>query len=365
MSTKLLDCTIRDGGHLNGWNFSRECVKASYYAAVEAGFDYFEIGYRFKNPKPEWGEFAKCDDDMLLKLIKTSPDCKISVMVDVGKSDEEDFKECKAELTPISLIRVATYPQKLYEAFSLCEKLHKKGYQIYLNLMVISEYTEDDFAKIKNWKNKKILESVYFADSFGSFIPGDIEKYYNILKSIGFDKISFHSHNNLQLAFANTLKALELNFYSVDASIYGMGRGSGNLPAEIISGYLNKIGNQKYNPVAYIDVIERYYLKLAEQTPWGYKIQSLISGLKNIHPYYIDELYKKSFTINEIWTTADLVKKHAPISFCSNNLNNVLSDKFVNYNDLKIQKGLTTLQKKEAFNQGEAEFEDKFKIVIS
>ena len=90
-----------------------------------------------------------------------------------------------------------------------------------------------------------------------------------------------------------------------------MGRGSGNLPAEIITGYLSKTGNQKYNPVAYIDVIERFYLKFTQTTPWGYRIQSLIGGLKNIHPYYVNGLYeKKSFTINEIWTAADLVKKY-------------------------------------------------------
>ncbi len=362
MKTKLLDCTIRDGGHLNGWNFTPECVRASYYAAVKAGADYFEIGYRFKNPKPEWGLFAKCDDNMLLNLITPNPKCKISLMIDAGKSDADEFRECNSKLTPISLVRVATYPQKLEEAFDLCEKLHKKGYNLFLNLMAISEFKEEDFDKIKHWPNKSILDAICFADSFGSFIPDDIEKYYNKLKSLGFKNISFHSHNNLQLAFANTLKAIDLNFYSVDASIYGMGRGSGNLPAEIITGYLSKTGNQKYNPVAYIDVIERFYLKFTQTTPWGYRIQSLIGGLKNIHPYYVNGLYeKKSFTINEIWTAADLVKKYAPISFSSDNLNNVLSDKFVNYDDIKIKDKLAVLPEKDAFSQGNVEFKNLYK----
>ena len=55
---------------------------------------------------------------------------------------------------------------------------------------------------------------------------------------------------------------------------------SGNLPSEIITGYLNKSGDEKYNPVAYIDVIERFYLEHSKKTPWGYRIQSLIGGLK-------------------------------------------------------------------------------------
>ena len=77
--TKLLDCTIRDGGHLNGWNFTDECVRASYYAAVKAGVDYFEIGYRFQNPKPEWGKFATCDDKHLLSLFTPNEKCRISL----------------------------------------------------------------------------------------------------------------------------------------------------------------------------------------------------------------------------------------------------------------------------------------------
>lgn len=355
--TKILDCTIRDGGHLNGWNFSEACVRASYFAAVKAGADYFEIGYRFETPQPGWGNFAKCDDDYIFTLFEPNEKCKLSVMIDAGKSTLDDFRECKPDLTPISLVRVATYPQKLDIAFELAEGLKAKGYEVFLNLMAISEYKEEHFNQIKNWGNKNLIDAVCFADSFGSFIPDDILKYQKILKDIGFKNICFHSHNNLQLAFANSIKALDVGFYCIDASIYGMGRGSGNLPIEIMTGYLNKTGHKEYNPVAYIDVIERFYLELSKETPWGYRIQSLIGGLKNIHPYYVNELYeKKSFTINEIWNAAGLVKKNAPISFSADNLNNVLSDKFVNYDDIKVRNKLYILPEEDAFTQNKVEF---------
>ncbi len=225
--------------------------------------------------------------------------------------------------------------------------------------MAISEYKETDFEKIKKWEHKSVVDTVCFADSFGSFVPRDIDKFYNLLKNLGFKNVSFHSHNNLQLAFANSLRAMELGAYSIDASIYGMGRGSGNLPAEVVTGYLSKIGFTKYNPVAYIDVIERYYLNLSKKTPWGYRIQSLIGGLKNIHPYYVNSLFdKKFFTINEIWTAADLVKNFAPISFSADNLNNVLSDKFINYDDITIQSKMNILPEEDAFIQGNVKFKD-------
>lgn len=358
--TKILDCTIRDGGHLNGWNFSDEIVRSAYYAAVKSGIDYFEIGYRFKHPKENFGKFAKCEDSYLASLFEVNDECKLTVMIDAGKSDVSEFVECKKENTPIKAVRVATYPYELKVATEQCEKLKEKGYEVFINLMVISEYKDEQFDILKNWKNKNILEAVSFADSFGAFIPEDIENYINKLKSLGFDKIGFHSHNNLQLAFANALKAIECGAGIVDASIFGMGRGSGNLPIEILTGYLEKTGVKKYNPVAYIDVIDRYFANENKKTPWGYRIQSLIGGLKNIHPYYVDGLYKKHlYTINEVWNAAELVKKNCPISFNEKEMNTILSDKFVNYDDIKIVNKIPISPSKDAFEQGKPEFLNK------
>lgn len=357
---KILDCTIRDGGHLNGWNFSDEIVRSAYYAAVKSGVDYFEVGYRFREPKENFGRFAKCKDDHLAGLFEVNEDCKLTVMIDAGKSDTAEFCLCKKELTPVRAVRVASYPYELALAIKQCEELKEKGYEVFINLMVISEYKDEHFDMLKNWKNRDILEAISFADSFGSFIPEDIENYINKLKSLGYEKIGFHSHNNLQLAFANALKAIECGAYLVDASIYGMGRGSGNLPIEILTGYLEKTGVKKYNPVSYIDVIDRYFINENLKTPWGYRIQSLIGGLKNIHPYYVNGLCEKHlYTINEVWNAAELVKKNCPISFNEKEMNTILSDKFVNYDDINIINKISISPSKDAFEQGKPEFLNK------
>lgn len=362
MTVKVLDCTIRDGGHLNGWNFSDNLVRSTYYAACKSGVDYFEVGYRFKNPKKEFGKFAKCDDSYLFSLFDVSDECKLTVMIDAGKSDTQDFCECRKELTPISAVRVATYPYELEKALVQCEDLKQKGYEVFLNLMVISEYKDEHFDILKNWENKEILEALSFADSFGAFIPDDIERYIARLKSLGYGKIGFHSHNNLQLAFANALKAIECGAYIVDASAFGMGRGSGNLPVEILTGYLEKKGENKFNPVSYLDVIDRFFLEENKKTPWGYRIQSLIGGLKNIHPYYVNGLCEKHlYTINEVWNAAELVKKNCPLSFSEKEMNNILSDKFVNYDDINIVDKIPISPSKDAFVQGVPEFADSHK----
>lgn len=352
MSIKIIDCTIRDGGHLNKWFFSPVCVKASYYAALKSGIEYFEIGYRTPSTAVGLGDFGYCKDEFMFSLFNSSDKCKLTVMVDAGKFDSSLFKECSPQNTSVRAVRVAAYPYELTKAISQIEELKIKGYEVFLNLMASSELNAEQFNILKSWENKNILQAVYFADSFGAFLPSDIPYHVEKLKSLGFEHIGFHPHNNLQMSFANTLKAIEEGVTYVDASIFGMGRGSGNLPIEVLVGYLEKQGNKNYNTVPYLEVIERFYTDLFQELNWGYKIQSLMGGLKNIHPYYIDDLFKrKTFTVDEIWNALDIVKEKCPISFSVEKLNEVLAGRF--YTPI-------TKEKVEEVYQGIA---DKLKII--
>jgi len=322
VKTKIIDCTIRDGGHLNNWNFSEDCVKATYDAAVKTGIDYFELGYRCDNPDPNSGAFSNCKDDFIFNLLDLNDDCKISLMIDTGKCSSNNFSNCSTELTPVKLIRIATYPNDLDKSFLLCESLKEKGYNISLNLMAISRFNEYNFEKLASWKNKNLLESICFADSFGSFIPNDIEYYGKKLKLLGFPNISFHAHNNLQLAVANSIRAIECGFYSIDASVYGMGRDAGILPIEILITYLNKLELKNFNQENYISIIQKYYTQIYKTTPWGYGIKPLIGGINDIHPKYIKTLFDNNS--NNILADSQTIKELAPISFSLKDFENII-----------------------------------------
>lgn len=261
--TKILDCTIRDGGHLCGWDFDKKLVDETYSAACKSNVEFFELGYRMhKNFK---GVYSQCPDEILPHGLS-----KIVVMVNISDFNEEDFKDGGG-----FYVRVACHSDEIQQGIEACEILHSKGFDVFLHLMNVDKI--DDFSPLHNWQNKEILTSIYFADSFGSFTPDVVEKYYRKLQTLGFENISFHGHNNLQLAFANSLKAIELGAYSVDATVYGMGRGAGNLPIELLIGHL-KISDLKY----YSDLIKNYYTKLPYN--WGYSLQTLQTGLENVHP---------------------------------------------------------------------------------
>jgi len=245
--TKILDCTLRDGSHIR--NFTDNCIKDTLAAAENSGIDFFETGY------------------FMPECIKLS-NIKLGVMVDAKNICPVDKKA--------DFVRVAFYPEQLKTAIDAVERYKENGFSVFLHIMTADKF--EDYEFLTKWENKNILESVYFADSFGSFMPNDVEKIYNNLKKCGFEKVSFHAHNNLQLAFTNTIKAIELGAYSVDGSVFGMGRGAGNLPLELLLKYLNK-NNSKY-----IELIKKYYKDYFEQNRWGYNFENLICGLENIHP---------------------------------------------------------------------------------
>jgi 4-hydroxy 2-oxovalerate aldolase len=330
MKIKIIDCTIRDGGHLNKWQFADRLVRSAYFAAQKGGVDYFEIGYKNDPAKSGLGAYGYCDEEKISALFKCSAGCKLLFMLDAGKYTGYPIPDCKSAKTPFSGVRIAAYPYEAQVAIGLVEKLHKQGYEVFLNLMASAEWTDKDLFVLKKWKHKKLLKAIYFADSFGAYGPAEISAFIRKLKKLGFAQIGFHAHNNLQMAFANTMHAIGQGATYVDASVYGMGRGSGNLPVEILLSYLNKAGQEnKYNVVPYLDVIQRFFLSLFEEFRWGYSLNSLLGGISNVHPYYIDELFgSHNYTIEEIWNILGVIKEKCPISFSGEKLKNALGQRF-------------------------------------
>ena len=164
------------------------------------------------------------------------------------------------------------------EAVEICEKFLDKKQEVFLHLMNVKDLSEKDFQFLEKWDRKSEIVSLYFADSYGSFFNNDVEYFYKKLKECGYEKISFHAHNNLQMAFSNSLKAIELGAYSVDATFLGKGRGGGNLPIEMMLAYLHREKiKQIYND--YSGLMDESSLKI---------FKNIVGGIENIHPKNIE-----------------------------------------------------------------------------
>jgi 4-hydroxy 2-oxovalerate aldolase len=283
---KVFDCTIRDGGLMNNYQFSDEFVKAHYNMCVAAGIDYMEIG---KNVSPtvmsedEYGAWNFCKEEDVRRIVgENNTSMKLAVMADVGRTIKEEI--IPASESVVDMIRVATYIHQLPEAIELIEDFHAKGYETTCNIMAISKSFDDELDQVLDQLSKTNVDVIYIADSFGSFYPEQINKltgkYLSFAKPNG-KKVGIHAHNNLQLAYANTLEAMIYGTSYLDVTVSGLGRGAGNCAMELLLGFLK---NPKYKIKPVLKFIQDYIVPLEKELDWGCSVPYIIVGHLNEHP---------------------------------------------------------------------------------
>ena len=150
-----------------------------------------------------------------------------------------------------------------------------------LNISAIERYVEDEVLEALS---KTPVDVIYIADSFGSFYPEQInkltEKYLKVAEANG-KKVGIHAHNNMQLAYANTIEAMTYGTSFLDVTISGLGRGAGNCPMELLIGFLK---NPKYKMMPVLKFIEEFIVPLEKELDWGYSIPYMLTGQLNEHP---------------------------------------------------------------------------------
>lgn len=281
---KVLDCTIRDGGLINKWQFSDEIVRKVFLALSESGVDYMEIGYKSSEKyfsRAEHGAWKFCTEEDIKRIVgEVDTKMKLSTMADIGRIDSEDIPHKKDSI--LDMIRVACYTKEIDKGIALAHECLNKGYEVTINLMAISKVLERDLDEALNDLSKSDVPVVYLVDSYGALYSEQIhflaKKYSQALPG---KEIGIHTHNNQQLAFANTIEAIIAGVNRLDATLYGMGRGAGNCPLELLLSFLK---NPKFDIRPLIEVIQEIFIPMKAEIEWGYHMPYLITGVLNEHP---------------------------------------------------------------------------------
>lgn len=329
---KILDCTIRDGGYVNAWDFKVDVVREVYRSLSKAGIDYMEIGYRgsVKYFAPDkFGKWRYSLDENIAKVVDGIDGTEIALMVDYGKFDLDelaDVDKCK-----VSLIRVAAHKNDIKGALELCDRIKEKGYKTAFNAMALTGYSEDEAQNLFDIVASHSLDYFTVVDSYGSMFPEKAGEYIRMFKKLDNVQIGFHPHNNLQMAFANTIQAIKNGVDMVDSTIYGIGRGAGNLPTEILISYM--IANnyvEHLNNIPVLNIIDTYFLSLMAKNPWGYRLQYMISGIFDSHPSYsMNMIKKREYSMEDIWQVLELVNKIRPTGFDQKILDKIIRNGIV------------------------------------
>ncbi len=284
---KVLDCTIRDGGLMNDSRFDENTVRAVYNACAESGIDYMEIGYKNSDKifsPSDYGAWRWCREDDVCRIVgDKQTDLKIAVMADAEKCDYRNDIIPKDQ-SAIDMIRVACYIHQIPLALEMLKDAQDKGYETTVNLMAISVVQERELEEGIEMLATSQAKAIYLVDSFGNLYSEKVQyllkKYLRYAKPAGME-VGIHAHNNLQLAYANSIEGIVLGANMVDASMGGLGRGAGNCPMELLLGFLH---NPKYRLRPVLDCVENHINPLRDSLKWGFDLPYMITGFLNRHP---------------------------------------------------------------------------------
>lgn len=309
--TKILDCTLRDGGYYTNWDFDSKTVDAYIDAMNALPVDYLEVGYR-NNPSKEYmGKFGY-SPVAVLKQIRSHCKKKIVVMLNEKDTTPDDLYLLINPIKGLAdMIRIAIDPKNFDRAVILAKAVKSIGFEVGFNCMYMSKWVSEypDFIYKLNILNGW-CDLFCMVDSYGGVTPNDVRKIYKDVRGNTTVPVGFHGHNNLQLGLINTIEAINLGVDFVDATIMGMGRGAGNLNIELLLTYLNSHNNLKVDFNILGDIIS-VFTPLMEKYRWGTNLPYMLAGANKIpQKEVMDWVTNRVYSFNSIVRALENRKEH-------------------------------------------------------
>ncbi len=299
-SPVLLDCTLRDGGYYNNWDFDLALVKAYLDAMAAANVHCVELGLRSFAAEGFKGAFAYSTDEFLRCLdLPAGP--LYGVMVNAsellkhpaGLAQALGLLFAPAAQSPIGLVRIACHVNEFEPALEAVEWLKQHGYQVGFNLMQVAERSLEEIERLARVAERFKPDVLYFADSLGSLSPAQVSKIVHAMRAGWSGPLGIHTHDNRSLALANSLQALEDGVSWVDCTVTGMGRGPGNVATEYL---LIELEDRlaAANVSVLLGVIAKYFQPMQQHYGWGTNPYYFLAGRHGIHPTYVQEMLTDS-----------------------------------------------------------------------
>lgn len=306
---KILDCTLRDGGYYNDWDFSESLARDLFSGLAHARVDIIEVGYKSPVREGFSGLYRYCVEPMLRDMLPPERP-ELAFMLDAKEflaSGGPDLSLLERTVGPregslFSWCRLATTAQALEPTLRLARLLSELGYQVAVNIMSASTLQAERVHEIGRMVGDAPISALYFADSYGSLTPSDTAHLIRQAREAFPGAIGVHMHDNLGLAFPNTLAAIEAGATFIDATVAGMGRGAGNLRLEQLLLFLYfRHGVRHLDPSALIAPLQRHFMPLQQEYQWGWDFNYMLSGLREIHPSYCQHLKAdERYTIDQV-----------------------------------------------------------------
>lgn len=293
----FLDCTLRDGGYYNDWDFDTDLISRYLEAMAAAGVDVVEMGLRTLKNQGFKGACAYTTDEFLASL-HIPESLSVGVMVNaselVGARSLEDRLQqlfpCCADDSPVSVVRIACHIHEFDEAVEVSGWLKSRGYRVGFNLMQVADRAQGEIETIAKKASLYPIDVLYFADSMGSMAPEQTARIISWLRRHWRGELGIHTHDNLRMALQNTLAALGEGATWVDSTVTGMGRGPGNAKTEELAIEIAQLRQQQVSLVPLMRILRSDFRPMQERYGWGTNPFYYLAGKYGIHPTYIQEM---------------------------------------------------------------------------
>jgi 4-hydroxy 2-oxovalerate aldolase len=293
----ILDCTLRDGGYYNNWDFEPIVFKAYLKAIAASQIDYVELGLRNFPKEGLFGAFAYTTEHFLNSItLPNGPtygvmiDAKTILESGLDVENAIDTLFVPASQSKIGLVRVAAHFKEVEFCGAIVRKLKAMGYMVGYNLMQAGGKPDHVIAEkahiVATWGE---LDVLYFADSLGNMDSTEVERIVGAIRKKWTGPLGIHTHNNMGQGIANTFAAVATGVTWLDSTVTGMGRGAGNTQTENLLAVLDKKGS-KYDPKPIYDLVIRYFESMQKRYGWGSNLLYFLGAQNHVHPTYIQNL---------------------------------------------------------------------------
>lgn len=314
----ILDCTLRDGGYVNDWEFGHDKMTEVLERLVAAKINFIEVGFLDDRRKFDINR-SIMPNTQAVNTIYGSVNKEKSLlfaMIDYGTCSIENLQPCKD--TCLDGIRVIFKEHIMDKALDFCRQVKAKGYKVFANMVSVTTYDDAKLKEFAEKVNALHLYGVSMVDTYGLMhqhklmhIAETLDKYLDP-KMV----LAFHAHNNFQMGYANSIEFLQHDFartVSADGSLFGMGKSAGNTTIELLAMFMNEHFKKHYDLSQILEAIDNVIMDIYHKQYWGYNIKFYIAAANKCHPNYVAYLLNQKTLsvkqINEILQSLTFKKK--------------------------------------------------------
>lgn len=239
---KITEVCLRDGSHVMAHQYTEEQVRRVVRGLDDAGMHYIEVshGDGLGGSTLQYGKSLVNEMKLIEAAVDESKQSKIAVLLIPGIGTVHELKQ--AHQLGAKLVRVATHVTEADVSAQHINKARELGMETLGFLMMAHMVPTEKLVEQAKLMESYGAEAVYVTDSAGALLPEEVRERISALRNSLNIEVGFHAHNNLSLAVANTLVAIEEGATRIDGSVRCLGAGAGNAQTEVLLSVLDRMG---------------------------------------------------------------------------------------------------------------------------